>query len=47
MINKIQLNYNQKEEPEEIKRYIFSHTTEMLQNQFCSHLGHLNQLQKV
>ena len=32
MINKIQLDYNQKKKPEEIKRYIFSHTTEVLQN---------------
>ena len=47
MINKIQLNYNQKKEPEEIKKYIFSHTTEVPQNQLCPHLGHLNQSQKV
>ena len=33
MINKIQLNYNQKKESEEIKKYIFSHITEVSQNQ--------------
>ena len=43
MINKIQLDYNQKKESEKIKKYIFSHTTEILQNQFYSHLSHLNQ----
>ena len=32
MINKIQLNYNQKKESEEIKKYIFSHTIKVLQN---------------
>ena len=47
MINKIQLNYNQEKEPEEIKRYIFNCTTEMLQNQLHPHLDHLNQSQEV
>ena len=42
MINKIQLDYNQKKESEEIKRYIFSYITEVLQNQLQSHLNHLN-----
>ena len=47
MINKIQLNYNQEKESEEIKEYIFSCTTEMLQNQFHLHLNHLNWSQEV
>ena len=47
MINKIQLDYNQEKEPEEIKKYIFSCTTEVLQNQFCSHLNHLNWSQEI
>ena len=47
MINKIQLDYNQEEEPKEIKGYIFSCTTEVLQNQLHSHLGHLDWPQEV
>ena len=42
MINKIQLNYKQKKEFEEIKKYIFSCITEVLQNQLQSHLDYLN-----
>ena len=42
MINKIQLDYNQEKEPEEIKRYIFNHIIKVLQNQLHPHLGHLN-----
>ena len=32
MINKIQLNYNQKKEFKEIKEYIFNYTIKMPQN---------------
>ena len=47
MINKIQLDYNQEEEPEEIKGYIFSRTTGVPQDQLCPHLGHLDWPQEV
>ena len=47
MINKIQLNYNQKEELKVIKEYIFSCTTEVSQDQLQSHLVHLGQSQDV
>ena len=47
MINKIQLNYNQEKKSEKIKKYIFSHITEVPQNQLHSHLNHLDWSQKV
>ena len=47
MINKIQLDYSQKEKPEVIKEYIFSCTTKVLQNQLQLHLVHLSQSQDV
>ena len=47
MINKIQLNYNQKKESEEIKKNIFNYITKIPQNQLQSHLNHLNQSQKI